>query len=43
MPSSNGEIDPSLIAHTGRLEDGRELYKTFLDKRDGCVRVVLKP
>lgn len=40
----NGDIDPSfLITHTGRLEDGPELYKTFRDRKDGCVKVVLKP
>lgn len=40
----NGEIDPSfIITHTGSLEDGPELYKTFLEKKDGCVKVVLKP
>ena len=25
------------------LEDGPELYKTFRDKEDGCIKVVLKP
>ena len=40
----NGEIDPSfVITHTARLEDGPELYKTFRDKQDGCIKVVLKP
>ena len=40
----NGEIDPSfIITHTGSLEDGPDLYKTFLEKKDGCVKVVLKP
>lgn len=39
-----GEIDPSfVITHTARLEDGPELYKTFRDKQDGCIKVVLKP
>ncbi len=39
-----GEIDPSfIITHTGTLEDGPELYKTFRDKQDSCVKVVLKP
>lgn len=39
-----GQIDPSfVITHTARLEDGPELYKTFRDKHDGCVKVVLKP
>ena len=39
-----GEIDPSfVITHTASLEDGPELYKTFRDKKDGCIKVVLKP
>jgi threonine dehydrogenase-like Zn-dependent dehydrogenase len=39
-----GEIDPSfVITHRATLEDGPELYRTFRDKRDGCIKVVLKP
>ncbi|PSC07047.1 glutathione-dependent formaldehyde dehydrogenase [Alsobacter soli] len=39
-----GQIDPSfVITHTVGLEDGPEMYKTFRDKQDGCVKVVLKP
>lgn len=39
-----GEIDPSfVITHRGSLEDGPDLYKTFRDKKDGCIKVVLKP
>jgi threonine dehydrogenase-like Zn-dependent dehydrogenase len=39
-----GEVDPSfLITHPVRLEDGPEMYKTFRDKKDGCIKVVLKP
>lgn len=39
-----GVIDPSfVITHTGSLEDGPELYKTFRDRKDGCIKVVLKP
>jgi len=39
-----GEIDPSfVITHTAGLEEGPGLYKTFRDKQDGCVKVVLKP
>jgi threonine dehydrogenase-like Zn-dependent dehydrogenase len=39
-----GEIDPSeIITHVRPLSDGPELYKTFRDKEDGCVKVVLKP
>jgi threonine dehydrogenase-like Zn-dependent dehydrogenase len=40
----DGEIDPSfLITHTVALQDGPEMYKTFRDKKDGCIKVVLKP
>jgi threonine dehydrogenase-like Zn-dependent dehydrogenase len=39
-----GEIDPSfVITHRAKLEDGPELYKTFRDRKDGCIKVVLKP
>lgn len=39
-----GQIDPSfVITHTVSLEDGPEMYKTFRDKQDGCIKVVLKP
>ena len=39
-----GEIDPSfVITHTVPLERGPEMYKTFRDKEDGCIKVVLKP
>jgi threonine dehydrogenase-like Zn-dependent dehydrogenase len=39
-----GEIDPSfLITHRVALEDGPEAYKTFRDKKDGCIKVVMRP
>jgi threonine dehydrogenase-like Zn-dependent dehydrogenase len=39
-----GEIDPSfVITHRATLEDGPGLYKTFRDKEDGCIKVVMKP
>jgi threonine dehydrogenase-like Zn-dependent dehydrogenase len=39
-----GEIDPSfVVTHSRPLEDGPELYKTFREKEDGCIKVVLKP
>jgi threonine dehydrogenase-like Zn-dependent dehydrogenase len=39
-----GEIDPSfVITHTVPLEKAPEMYKTFRDKQDGCIKVVLKP
>jgi threonine dehydrogenase-like Zn-dependent dehydrogenase len=38
------EIDPSfVVTHTAGLEQGPQMYRTFRDKRDGCVKVVLKP
>jgi threonine dehydrogenase-like Zn-dependent dehydrogenase len=40
----DGAIDPSfVITHERPLEEGPELYKTFRDKKDGCIKVVLKP
>ena len=39
-----GEIDPSfVVTHTASLEEGPGLYRTFRNKQDGCVKVVLKP
>ena len=39
-----GEIDPSfVITHSRPLEEGPELYKTFRDKEDNRIKVVLKP
>lgn len=39
-----GEIDPSfVITHRLPLEDAPEAYKTFRDKKDACIKVVLKP
>ena len=39
-----GEIDPSfVITHRVKLDDALEMYKTFRDKKDGCIKVVLKP
>jgi threonine dehydrogenase-like Zn-dependent dehydrogenase len=40
----DGQIDPSfVITHTAGLEEGPEMYRVFRDKRDSCVKVVLKP
>lgn len=40
----DGVIDPSfLITHTAPLSEGPDLYRTFRDKKDGCIKVVLKP
>ena len=36
--------DPSfVITHTVPIEQGPDMYKTFRDKKDGCIKVVLKP
>ena len=41
---ATGKIDPSfVITHTVGLEDAPAMYKTFRDKKDGCIKVVLKP
>jgi threonine dehydrogenase-like Zn-dependent dehydrogenase len=40
----SGQIDPSfVVTHTAPLQRGPDLYKTFRDKTDGCIKVVLKP
>jgi threonine dehydrogenase-like Zn-dependent dehydrogenase len=39
-----GQIDPSfVITHKVGLEQGPEMYEIFRDKKDGCIKVVLKP
>jgi len=39
-----GQFDPSfVITHTAALEDGPDLYQTFNERKDGCIKVVLKP
>ncbi len=39
-----GEIDPSfVITHRAQLDDAPTMYKTFRDKEDGCIKVVLRP
>ncbi len=40
----SGDIDPSfIITHTAPLDDAPEMYETFRDKKDDCIKVVLKP
>jgi threonine dehydrogenase-like Zn-dependent dehydrogenase len=40
----NGDIDPSrLITHRLPLDAAPEGYKTFRDKEDDCIKIVLKP
>jgi threonine dehydrogenase-like Zn-dependent dehydrogenase len=39
-----GEIDPSfVITHRVSLSDAPEMYKTFRDKQDECIKVVMRP
>jgi threonine dehydrogenase-like Zn-dependent dehydrogenase len=39
-----GQIDPSfVITHRLPLEEAPGAYKTFRDKEDGCIKVVLRP
>lgn len=39
-----GEIDPSfVITHRLGLDDAPEAYRTFRDKQDDCIKVVLDP
>ena len=40
----NGEIDPSfVITHRLSLDEAPQAYKTFRDKQDQCIKVVLDP
>jgi len=40
----NGEIDPSfVITHRLTLDEAPDAYKTFRDKHDECIKVVLDP
>jgi threonine dehydrogenase-like Zn-dependent dehydrogenase len=39
-----GEIDPRfIITHRLPLDHAPAAYKTFRDKQDGCIKVVLTP
>jgi threonine dehydrogenase-like Zn-dependent dehydrogenase len=39
-----GEIDPSfIITHRVTLDEAPAMYRTFRDKRDECIKVVMKP
>ena len=39
-----GQVDPSfVITHTVSMEQGPAMYNTFRDKKDGCIKVVIKP
>ena len=38
------QIDPSfVITHEVPLDQGPEMYRTFRDKQDSCIKVVLRP
>lgn len=38
------QIDPTfIITHRVSLADGPQMYETFRDKKDGCVKVVMSP
>jgi threonine dehydrogenase-like Zn-dependent dehydrogenase len=40
----NGDIDPSfVVTHRVSLDDAPAMYETFRDKKDGCIKVVMKP
>jgi threonine dehydrogenase-like Zn-dependent dehydrogenase len=40
----NGEIDPSfVITHSMRLEDAPHGFQIFNDKKEDCIKIVLKP
>ncbi|HEY8160672.1 MAG: zinc-dependent alcohol dehydrogenase [Methylocystis sp.] len=39
-----GDIDPSfVVTHHGTLDEGPELYKTFRNRKEGCIKVVMQP
>jgi threonine dehydrogenase-like Zn-dependent dehydrogenase len=39
-----GDIDPSfVVTHRVALEDAPEMYQTFREKEDACIKVVMKP
>jgi threonine dehydrogenase-like Zn-dependent dehydrogenase len=39
-----GEIDPSeIITHSLSLDDALMAYEIFKHKRDGCIKVIMKP
>ena len=40
------QLEPDVVQVKGHrigLEQGPEMYKTFRDKKDGCIKVVIKP
>jgi threonine dehydrogenase-like Zn-dependent dehydrogenase len=40
----NGDIDPSfVVTHPMPIEEAPQGYRIFRDKKDNCIKVVLKP
>jgi threonine dehydrogenase-like Zn-dependent dehydrogenase len=40
----DGQIDPSfVVTHKRPLSDGPEMYRTFRDKQDSCIKVMMQP
>jgi len=40
----NGDIDPSfVVTHRMSLEDAPHGYDIFKNKKDNCIKIVLKP
>jgi threonine dehydrogenase-like Zn-dependent dehydrogenase len=40
----SGDIDPSfVVTHHASIDDAPEMYKSFRDKQDGCIKVVMRP
>jgi threonine dehydrogenase-like Zn-dependent dehydrogenase len=40
----NGDIDPSfVVTHRVSIDRAPEMYRTFRDKQDGCIKVVMQP
>jgi threonine dehydrogenase-like Zn-dependent dehydrogenase len=40
----DAEADPTfVITHRARLQEGPEMYRLYADKREGCIKAVLKP
>lgn len=41
---AEGKFDPSfIITHHLKLEDGPDAYDMFKEKKDGCIKVVMRP
>lgn len=40
----SGELDPTdIITHRLSLDQAEDAYSMFNDKKEGCIKVVLKP